>query len=54
MDNEEMNFWTGLIVGGILAFLSVLVTDHKLESDCQTENNVADCTWVLVPTIEKE
>jgi hypothetical protein len=54
MDDEDISFWLGFVGGGILMFLSVLITDHKLESDCQTESNVADCTWVLVPTIEKE
>jgi hypothetical protein len=53
MDNEK-DFWFGYVLGVVIMLIVGPVFDHVQESSCQTENNVSDCTWVLVPTLEKE
>jgi hypothetical protein len=53
-NDDDVSFWIGFCGGALLMVGSVVMTNHMKESTCQTENNVADCTWVLVPTTEKE
>ena len=40
----------GFIVGVIFAVIFTFSIVHLVESICQTENNVADCEWVSIPT----
>lgn len=47
MSNE---FSWGLILGFVLSGLTSLIINHGSESICQSEHDVADCMWVLVPT----
>jgi hypothetical protein len=51
---DESSLWRGFCQGVILTVAAISIANHSEESSCQTENNVSDCTWVLVPTIEKE
>lgn len=46
--NEEFSW--GLFLGFVLYGLVSFTLNHGSESVCQSDNNVADCMWVLVPT----
>jgi hypothetical protein len=44
------NFVLGYSAGMLFTVIILLSSFHLEESTCQVENNIADCTWVLVPT----
>ena len=44
------SFYLGYLVGIFCTVVAMLLTNHSQESGCQTDNDVADCTWVLEPT----
>jgi hypothetical protein len=42
------SFVLGYAAGVLFAVTILLSVAHIEESKCQAENNIADCTWVLV------
>ena len=44
------SFVIGYAAGVLFAVTILLSVAHVEESQCQVENNIADCAWVLVPT----
>lgn len=53
IDDFEGGFAVGVVAGVIFAAFFFTVFWHIGESNCQTENNVADCRAVFVP-VEKD
>jgi hypothetical protein len=43
-------FVWGYFAGILCTVILLLSASHLDESMCQLEHNIADCTWVLVPT----
>ena len=47
--NNKDDFLACYLVGGFVSIAISFMIWHAIESNCQNDNNVADCEWISVP-----